>query len=95
VARGVRGTAGLLYVADVGQNRWEEVDVVAGTGELDVGWNRMEGSHCSGAITCDRQWLTLPAPHYGRDDGCAIVGGFVYCGRAIPSAVGHYFFSDY
>ena len=89
-------TAALLYVADVGQNRWEEVDVVAaGTGGLNYGWNLTEGSRCYGSSPCSREGLTLPALEYGHEDGCAIIGGFVYRGRAIPSAVGHYFYSDY
>jgi glucose/arabinose dehydrogenase len=89
-------TAGLLYVADVGQNRWEEVDVVAAdVGGLNYGWNRMEGTHCYGTITCGREGLVLPALEYGHGDGCAVIGGFVYRGRAIPAAVGQYFYSDY
>ena len=89
-------TAGLLYVADVGQNQWEEVDVArAGAGGLNYGWNRMEGSHCYGLGPCRREGLTLPVLDYGHGDGCAIIGGFVYRGRAIPAAVGHYFYSDY
>ena len=89
-------TGGLLYIADVGQNAWEEVDVApSGSKGLNYGWNRMEGTHCYGASACDRQGLTLPALEYGHGDGCAIVGGFVYRGRAIPALAGRYVYSDY
>ena len=87
---------GLLYVADVGQNEWEEVDVEPAAAKgLDYGWNRMEATHCYGLGLCDRSGLTLPALEYGHHDGCAIIGGYVYRGRAIPAAVGRYFYSDY
>jgi glucose/arabinose dehydrogenase len=87
---------GLLYIADVGQNAWEEVDVVpAGAKGLNYGWNRMEGTHCYGSALCNRDGLTLPALEYGHGDGCAIVGGFVYRGPTLPAATGRYFYSDY
>ncbi|MEW7851258.1 PQQ-dependent sugar dehydrogenase [Massilia aurea] len=89
-----------LYIADVGQDRREEVNI-AGTaqGGLDFGWNVMEGTLCYGAATCDSTGLTLPAFEYdhGADGagGCSITGGFVYRGRAIPELAGRYFYSDY
>ena len=84
-----------LYVADVGQSRREEIDV-AGTREAGVnyGWNRMEGSECYNATSCDRTNLRLPVEEYGRDDGCSITGGYVYRGK-IAAIRGHYFYSDY
>jgi glucose/arabinose dehydrogenase len=86
---------GDLYIADVGQNAYEEVDVqpASSSGGEDYGWNEMEGTHCyqSG---CDRTGLTLPVLEYGHGAGCAIVGGYVYRGTAIPDVVGHYFYSD-
>jgi len=88
--------ANLLYVADVGQNRWEEVDVVpAGAGGLNYGWNRMEGTHCYGTPTCDQAGLALPVLEYGHDQGCSVTGGYVYRGKSIPSIVGQYFYADY
>jgi glucose/arabinose dehydrogenase len=85
-----------LYIADVGQNAWEEVDVApAASGGLDYGWNRMEGTHCYGLAPCRREGLTLPALEYGHRDGCAVVGGFVYRGRAIEALAGRYLYSDY
>ena len=88
--------AGLLYVADVGQNLWEEVDVVpAGQGGLNYGWNTMEGAHCYAEPGCRSDGLVLPALEYGHEDGCSVIGGFVYRGRASPSLAGQYFYSDY
>jgi glucose/arabinose dehydrogenase len=89
--------ANLLYVADVGQSAYEEVDVVpAGQGGLNFGWNVMEGMHCYNAGGCVQQGLTLPVLEYTHDDGsCSITGGYVYRGRAIPSLAGTYFYSDY
>ena len=88
--------AGLLYVADVGQNLWEEVNVVpAGQGGLNYGWNVMEGAHCFSPSNCSSTGLVLPALEYGRSEGCSIIGGFVYRGSRAPSLRGHYFYSDY
>jgi glucose/arabinose dehydrogenase len=87
---------GLLYVADVGQNRWEEIDIVpASRGGLNYGWNLMEGADCYADPGCKSDGLVLPALAYGHADGCSITGGFVYRGRASPSLVGQYFYSDY
>ncbi len=89
--------AGLLYIADVGQNRREEVDVApASAGGLNYGWNIMEGDECYGASTCNRSGLTLPVLAYSRSGGnCSIIGGFVYRGERIPGLRGHYLYSDY
>jgi glucose/arabinose dehydrogenase len=89
-------TTHLLYIADVGQNRWEEVDVVSDKeGGLNYGWNIMEGPACYRTSNCDQTGLTLPIYSYGHDEGCSITGGYVYRGSAIPVVVGHYFFADY
>jgi glucose/arabinose dehydrogenase len=89
-------TAGLLYIADVGQSRWEEVHI-AGVKDagLNYGWNRMEGPDCYRREECDQTGLTLPAYAYSHSEGCSITGGHVYRGTQIPALVGHYFFSDY
>lgn len=87
---------GDLYIADVGQNLWEEVDVEApGDGGRNYGWNVMEGLHCYAATQCDTTGLTPPVIEYGHDPGCSITGGFVYRGRAIPALAGTYFYGDY
>jgi hypothetical protein len=86
----------VLYIADVGQNQWEEVDAVSRTtAGVNYGWNVMEASQCFGSATCSRAGLTLPVVEYGHSDGCSITGGVVYRGQRIPGLVGHYFYSDY
>lgn len=87
---------GLLYIADVGQDAREEVDVAsAGTGGLNYGWNIMEGDRCFGASTCQSSQLELPVLAYGHNEGCSVTGGYVYRGQASPSLRGQYFYSDY
>jgi glucose/arabinose dehydrogenase len=91
---------GDLYIGDVGQDSFEEIDVAtaaAGGGKgLDYGWNVMEGTHCYGASSCDRSGLTLPLLDYDHSNGqCAVTGGFVYRGAAIPALQGTYFYADY
>ncbi len=88
---------GDLWIGDVGQGSWEEVDVArAGVGGLDFGWNVMEGTHCFAPDSgCDPAGLTLPVTEYGHDLGCSITGGTVYRGSAWPALTGAYVFSDY
>jgi glucose/arabinose dehydrogenase len=88
-----------LYIADVGQSAWEEVDVArategAGRG-VNFGWNVTEGRHCFLDPGCDLSRFALPVLEYGHDDGCSITGGYVYRGAAIPALQGHYFYADY
>jgi glucose/arabinose dehydrogenase len=87
----------LIYIGDVGHERWEEVDVASlDDGGLNFGWLRMEGSQCfqSG---CDAiaEGLTLPVLEYSHDEGCSITGGFPYRGADIPELSGHYFYADW
>ncbi len=85
-----------LFIADVGQNAWEEIDIVAATeAGLNFGWNVMEGAHCFNTATCDQAGLTLPAVEYGHDQGCSVIGGYVYRGSAIAFLAGHYLYSDW
>jgi glucose/arabinose dehydrogenase len=86
-----------LYIADVGQDQREEIDLESATqGGLNYGWNRMEGSACYQSPTCDRSGLALPVLDYGHDVGaCSITGGYVYRGTAIPELAGRYVYSDY
>jgi glucose/arabinose dehydrogenase len=87
---------GLLYIADVGQNLHEEVDVVAANSAgLNYGWNVMEGLSCYNASTCSQTGFELPLIDYGHNGPCSITGGYVYRGSAIPGIRGHYFYSDY
>jgi hypothetical protein len=88
----------MLYIADVGQNRYEELDIAPSTSAgLNYGWNVMEGLHCyPSGDACSRAGLQLPAIEYDHSSGsCSITGGFVYRGTAVPEARGQYFYSDY
>ena len=86
---------GDLWAADVGQNAWEEIDVVKSGG--NYGWRIMEGSHCFNPRTdCNREGLELPVAEYFQEEGrCSVTGGYVYRGAAIPALVGTYVFGDY
>lgn len=92
---------GDLYIGDVGQGVWEEVDVEpAGSGGgRNYGWDVMEAAHCfedpdPGEPPCNDASLTLPVHEYDHGLGCAVTGGTVYRGPA-PSLQGQYFFGDY
>lgn len=86
---------GDLWIGDVGQGEWEEVDVARnGVGGLDFGWNVMEGAHCYNADTCDREGLTLPVSEYEHGLGCAVIGGVVMHDPTEPELDGHYLFGD-
>ncbi len=89
----------LLYIADVGQNAYEEVNVVpAEASGVNYGWPITEGLHCfSPPSGCDVEGITLPVLEVEHGDGgaCSITGGYVYRGAAIPELEGHYFYSDY
>jgi len=90
---------GDLYIGDVGQDAWEEVDVAtaaqgAGRG-ANFGWNVTEGRHCFANPNCDVSKFTLPLLEYSHQEGCSVTGGFVYRGAAIPALQGHYFYADY
>lgn len=89
---------GELYIADVGQNRFEWVHHQnAGTvGGQNYGWPIREGLHCyPSGDNCDTRGLETPIGEYGRDKGCSVTGGFVYRGQAYPHAQGGYFFADF
>jgi len=86
---------GDLYIADVGQNQWEEVDYLpAGSpGGANLGWNIMEGNHPYQGEATDG--LTLPVTEYEHGNRCSITGGYVYRGQALPAWNGVYFYGDY
>jgi len=89
--------AGDLFIADVGQNRFEEVNVqpASSTGGENYGWNILEGSHCFRSKTCDSAGLVPPAAEYDHDQGCSVTGGMVYRGKALPHLQGAYVYGDY
>jgi glucose/arabinose dehydrogenase len=89
---------GDLYIGDVGQGAWEEVDVEPkGAGNRNYGWRVMEGTHCrpGGDANCGMNGLTLPITEYphGNGDDC-VVGGYVYRGSANPELQGWYLYGD-
>lgn len=94
---------GDLFIADVGQNVWEEIDFqpASSIGGENYGWRCMEGNHCTGLTGCTCQIgcgsgvLECPIYEYSHGSGCSITGGYVYRGSAIPSLQGTYFFADY
>src|SRR6185312_12558348 len=93
-------SSGDLWIGDVGQDQVEEIDVGraadGGGGGLNYGWNRMEGTHCfKSIIGCDQTGLTAPFTEYEHGSGdCAVIGGYVYRGTAIPGLPGTYLFGD-
>src|SRR6185295_5087955 len=89
---------GDLYLADVGQNAREEVDVSPGTSSrgANFGWRLMEGLLCfNPSSNCNpANDLTLPVLDYPHTNGCAVTGGYVYRGAGIPALRGTYFYAD-
>ncbi|MEO8243892.1 MAG: PQQ-dependent sugar dehydrogenase [bacterium] len=87
---------GLIYIADVGQNAWEEINVAQITGPVqNFGWNEMEGANCFKSTQCNPAGLTLPVLTYSHNEGCSVIGGAVYRGNSMPAVTGRYFFSDF
>ncbi len=89
---------GDLYIADVGQNLYEEVNFqpAGQAGGRNYGWPIMEASHCFPAdLECDRTGLTLPLLEYDHSQGCSVTGGYVYRGAEFPELEGVYLFGDY
>ncbi|MGQ0551392.1 MAG: PQQ-dependent sugar dehydrogenase [Armatimonadota bacterium] len=86
---------GRLFLGDVGQNAWEEIDLIE-RGQ-NYGWRIMEGAHCFNPRTnCDTSGLTLPIAEYANGPlGCSVTGGHVYRGGRIRTLVGRYLFGDY
>lgn len=90
---------GDLYIADVGQNAREEINIQSSksNGRENYGWRCMEGFNCTGlsGCTCNSNQLTDPVLVYTHSFGCSITGGMVYRGCDIPSLDGTYFYADY
>jgi glucose/arabinose dehydrogenase len=87
-----------LWIGDVGQDSWEEVDhAAAGGGGQNYGWNVMEGPSCfKPMFDCDRSGLTLPVAAYRHTEGnCTVIGGYAYRGQEFPALRGGYLYGDY
>ena len=82
-------------LADVGQHKWEEIDLVTRGG--NYGWRIMEGRHCFlPEKDCQVEGLIMQISEYGHDQGrCSVTGGYVYRGRNFPALQGSYLFGDY
>jgi glucose/arabinose dehydrogenase len=92
------GANGDLWIGDVGQDKFEEIDHTAAPvpGGLNYGWAIMEADSCHDPpADCDTTGLTMPVYWYDHSYGCAVVGGYVYRGSEIPSLQGTYFCGDY
>jgi len=88
---------GELFIADVGQNLWEEINVQArgSRGGENYGWNIMEGSRCFNAELCNEVGLQVPVFEYSHQEGCSVTGGYVYRGSEYLDLYGNYFFGDF
>jgi glucose/arabinose dehydrogenase len=88
---------GDLYMADVGQNEWEEIDFQPATsdGGENYGWNAYEGTHpYSGEAPASD--VVMPVLEYDHENGwCSVTGGYVYRGEALPDLQGYYFYGDW
>ena len=85
---------GDLWAGDVGQNSFEEVDLIQRGG--NYGWNTLEGNHCfSPRSGCDPSGTLPPVIEYSTNKGCSVIGGYVYRGTSIPSLAGTYLYGDY
>ncbi len=88
---------GDLYIADVGQDKWEEIDYLPANSPsgANFGWNLREGKHDYKGTVPPGTQLTEPVFDYGHDQGCSVTGGFVYRGKKLPEFQGVYLFADY
>ena len=86
---------GRLFTADVGQNAYEEINLIEKGG--NYGWNTMEGNHCFRPRQgCDRTGLTLPIAEYAHNgQPKSVTGGYVYRGARAPTLTGKYIYADY
>ena len=91
-------TSGLLYIADVGGDKFEEINVVPlSVAGVNYGWNVMEGPACRRSLPCSMAGSQQPEVSYPTHENstCAVIGGSVYRGQKIPEIRGQYFYSDY
>jgi glucose/arabinose dehydrogenase len=88
---------GDLYIADVGQGEYEEIDIqrAGSAAGQNYGWNIAEGGHCFRSQSCDTNGMLAPIAEYDHSQGCSITGGYVYRAAAFPSLQGLYFYGDY
>jgi glucose/arabinose dehydrogenase len=92
-------STGDLFIGDVGQDAWEEIDYLQrGTpGLVNFGWNHFEGNHVYDASTrlLNRGHYHAPVVEYPHSQGCSVSGGYVYRGQAVPAEAGRYLYGDF
>ncbi len=84
---------GMMWCGDVGQNEWEEIDIIVSGG--NYGWNIMEGDTCYESEDCDTEGLIMPVVTYGHDLGQSVTGGYVYRGDSAAELFGLYVYADF
>jgi hypothetical protein len=89
---------GDLWITDVGENSWEEINKVSAplTAGLNFGWRCYEGfaeAVIEGCIADEN--LTFPIAQYSHEEGCSIIGGYVYRGSLFPALTGKFFYTDF
>jgi len=93
-------STGDLYIGDVGQDSWEEVDYVKAAdikAGINFGWSTMEATHCYNGNNCNMMGKILPVVEYVNppgNDARSVTGGFIYRGSKIPCLVGRYIYAD-
>jgi glucose/arabinose dehydrogenase len=84
---------GKLWTGDVGQNNYEEIDIIVKGG--NYGWNIAEGNHCFRSANCDLGSLEPAVWEYERSQGVSVTGGFVYRGTQLRGLIGRYIYADF
>ncbi len=86
--------SGQLFAGEVGQDTWEEVDIVKKG--ANYGWRIVEGTHCHNPATgCDIKGITMPITEYNHREGVSVTGGYVYNGKQVPVLKSKYLFADW
>jgi len=86
--------SGELFAGDVGQDLWEEIDIIKKGG--NYGWRLMEGTHCyNPAENCDTTGIIMPITEYSHQVGVAVIAGYVYTGQQLPVIKNQYVFADW
>jgi glucose/arabinose dehydrogenase len=83
----------LLWAADVGQNAWEEINLIENGG--NYGWPILEGTHCYESSSCDKNAYDAPIYEYSHSFGQSITGGYVYRGSQLTCLIGKYIYGDF
>jgi glucose/arabinose dehydrogenase len=84
---------GTLWAGDVGQDQFEEIDIITSGG--NYGWNVREGEHCYESSNCDSEGMIDPVAEYNHSQGYSVTGGYVYRGTQLTSLSGKYLYADY